>query len=127
MEWTGTPQSSDASNNAPRDGISFASQLNGQTGPQRQIAFFWYDPRPGWDKQRFGRSVFALNKDYKLFRDGPLMRLTARPLEAIEVDPQTMTAQDRAAQAELQAYIDAKMADVTEPPLVDAYGQPIKL
>ncbi|QEG41694.1 sulfatase-like hydrolase/transferase [Roseimaritima ulvae] len=123
MHWAGTRQSSDT----PRDGISFASQLNGQTGPQRQIAFFWYDPRPGWDKQRFGRSVFALNKNYKLFRGGPLMRLTDRPLEAIEVDPQAMTATDLAAQAELQAYIDAQMANVTEPPLVDAYGQPIKL
>ncbi len=81
------------------DGISFAPRLLGKRGPRRTSAFFWYDPRPGWDKERFSRHVFAVNKNYKLFRSGRLFRLTDQPLEEIEVNPLEMTAADRAAQA----------------------------
>ena len=106
------------------DGISFAPQLFGQEGDQREAAFFWYDPRPGWDKERFRRHVFALNKDYKLFRNGRLYRLTDRPLEEIEVDPLSMSARDRTAKKQLGEFIEATMAGVSEPPLIDAYGEP---
>ena len=46
------------------DGISFVPQLTGTPGPERKSAFFWYDARPGWDKERFRREVFAVNRDY---------------------------------------------------------------
>ena len=41
------------------DGVSFAPQLMGQKGTSREWTFFWYDPRPGWDKDQFKRSIFA--------------------------------------------------------------------
>ncbi|MGI9472832.1 MAG: sulfatase-like hydrolase/transferase [Rubripirellula sp.] len=106
------------------DGISFAPRLFGQQGPQREAAFFWYDSRPGWDKERFQRHVFALNKNYKLFRNGRLFRLTDRPLEQIEVDPLNMTDKDVAAQRTLEKVIESSMQGVSEPPLVNAYGDP---
>ncbi len=56
----------------PIDGISFAPSLSGQSGSARDSAFFWYDPRPGWDKEKFSRHIFALDHDYKLFSDGRL-------------------------------------------------------
>ncbi|NND98717.1 MAG: sulfatase-like hydrolase/transferase [Pirellulaceae bacterium] len=105
-----------------RDGISFAPRLLGQDGPRRESVFVWYDPRPGWDKERFRREVFALNKNYKLFRTGRLMRLTERPLEEIAVDPLATTAADRAAKQELAKVIQSAMSGVDEPPRVDAYG-----
>lgn len=105
------------------DGVSFAPQLSGQTGTPRQAAFFWYDPRPGWDKERFHRSVFAIDHDYKLFRSGRLFRLTDDPLEEIPVDPLRMTDADRTAQQKLSRYIESMLSD-GEPPLVNAYGQP---
>jgi arylsulfatase A-like enzyme len=107
------------------DGISFASCLFGTDGPRRETAFFWYDPRPGWDKERFGRHVFAVNRTHKLFRDGRFFRLTDRPLEEIAVDRSGMTERDRAAERQLSATITRMMAGVDEPPLVDAYGEPI--
>ncbi|HIE96953.1 MAG TPA: arylsulfatase, partial [Fuerstia sp.] len=76
------------------DGVSFAPQLFGKAGRPRDTAFFWYDPRPGWDKERFHRSVFAVNRHYKRFRDGRLFRLTDSPLKEIAVDPLHMTADD---------------------------------
>jgi arylsulfatase A len=105
------------------DGISFAPQLFGRDGKRREAAFFWYDPRPGWDKERFHRDVFAVNKDYKLFRTGRLFRLTDRPLEEIPVDPLNMTAADEAAKKQLGDVIEKTMAGVDEPPLLSAYGE----
>lgn len=108
----------------PTDGISFAPRLFDQAGTPRQTAFFWYDSRPGWDKERFRRSVFAVNHDYKLFRSGRLYRLTNKPLEEVAVDPLNMTDADRSARDQLHAHIDRMMEDGPEPPLVNAYGQP---
>ncbi len=105
------------------DGISFAHRLFGQQGPERQSAFFWYDSRPGWDKERFRREVFALNKDYKLFRSGRLFRLTDRPLEEIEINPLKMTDEDRAAQQALDTVINTNLENTMEPALVNAYGE----
>ena len=107
-----------------RDGISFAPRLFGREAPRRQTAFFWYDSRPGWDKEKFRRHVFALNKTHKLFRTGRLMRLTDRPLEEIAVDPLKMTDADLAAKKLLGKVIRDTLADADEPPLVDAYGNP---
>lgn len=106
-----------------RDGISFAPQILGKPSQPRQTAFFWYDPRPGWDKERFRRSVFAVNKNYKLFRTGQLFRLTDRPLEEIAIDPLELTEEDRIAKQELEQFIGQQMQGVDEPALVDAYGQ----
>ncbi len=106
------------------DGISFGPRLLGRDGPRRETAFFWYDPRPGWDKERFTRYVFALNKNYKLFRTGRLLRLADVPLQEIPVDPLNMTDKDRQAKQQLGKVIEEQMSGVKEPPLVNAYGEP---
>ena len=113
------------SDSAQLDGQSFAPQLFGRQHPHpRQHSFFWYDPRPGWDKEAYGRSVFALDKNYKLLRDGKLFKIDPLlPVETLiqgELDPEA-----GAAKAKLQAVIDAQLAD-GEPPLVDAFGDPVK-
>ncbi|MEL6105026.1 MAG: sulfatase-like hydrolase/transferase [Planctomycetota bacterium] len=109
-----------------RDGVSFVSQLQGTPGPRRDAAFFWYDPRPGWDKERFTRHVFALNKTHKYFRDGRLFRFSDTPLEETLVSPSKMSAADRANKQQLAEIIRSTMSGVNEPPLVDAYGKPMK-
>ncbi len=105
------------------DGVSFAPQLFGKAGRPRDTAFFWYDPRPGWDKERFHRSVFAVNRHYKRFRDGRLFRLTDSPLKEIAVDPLHMTADDKAADEKLATVIDHVMSGSDQPPLVNAHGK----
>ena len=104
------------------DGVSFAPQLFGRAGPTRDSAFFWYDPRPGWDKERFHRSVFAVDKNYKRFRDGRLFRLTGRPLEEILVDPLQMSSDDKSADEQLAAAIQRGISGSDEPPLLNAHG-----
>ncbi len=104
------------------DGISFAPELLGQTGKKREAVFCWYDPRPGEDKTQFSREVFALDKDYKYFRDGRLFKFTQRPLEELPIELSSASELDRAAISKLQQVIAAAMGGVTEPPLVDAFG-----
>lgn len=105
------------------DGISFVPQLNGSGKQTRKSAFFWYDPRPGWDKERFSRHVFALNRTHKLFRNGDLFRIGDLPLRETLV--QVDSPADRAARSELEQVIREAMNGVNEPPLVNAYGNPI--
>lgn len=106
------------------DGISFAHRLFEQPGTRRKAAFFWYDSRPGWDKERFRREVFALDKNYKLFRNGRLFRLSDKPLEEIEVDPLKMSEADQKAKQRLGSFIEANLKNAQEPELVNAYGEP---
>ena len=64
------------------DGVSFYPQLLGKENPDaREWAFFWYDPRPGWDKDQFSRSVFAVDESYKLYTDGRFFNIVDDPLE----------------------------------------------
>lgn len=64
------------------DGLSFYPQLMGQKHPHpREWAFFWYDPRPGWDKDQFTRSIFALDRNFKLYDDGRFYDIVDDPLE----------------------------------------------
>ncbi len=104
------------------DGQSFAPQLFGRVhSTPRDSIFCWYDPRPGWDKEKFGRSVFALDKQYKRYRDGRLMRID--PLLPIETEiTGELDAEAKAADAKLSAVIE-KLVQGGEPPLVDAYGE----
>ncbi len=64
------------------DGQSFAPQMLGseQTNP-RDWAFFWYDPTPGWDKDKFSRHIFAIDKQFKLYSDGRFYDYLTDPRE----------------------------------------------
>ncbi len=110
------------------DGVSFAPQLFGRKGKPRQSVFFWYDPRPGWDKAGYKREIFALDHRYKLFADGRLFDVRGVGMREVALDSHNLTAEAAAAKRKLRAVIDATM----QPPLsttarqeVDAYGRPI--
>lgn len=114
--------------NWPTDGVSFVPQLLGQQGTPREWAFFWYDPRPGWDKEKFTRSIFALDHDYKLFSDGRMFDIAGETMREVPLDPDHLTPAARKARAKLKAAIERQM----QPPLspaarieVDAFGNPI--
>lgn len=110
------------------DGISFAPQLLGQPGKPRNWAFFWYDPRPGWDKERFSRHIFALDHHYKLFSDGRMFDIEGVTMREVPLDLDNLSPEAQAAKAKLEAAIDQKM----QPPMspfaiqeVDAFGDPL--
>lgn len=111
------------------DGQSFAPQLRGHDHPSpRDYVFVWYDPRPGHGKTHLGRSVFALDHDYKLYDDGRLMKLDLMlPIE-VELPLDNLTPTAVAARTKLQGVIDAMMQPPLSPRVaheVDAYGDPV--
>lgn len=112
------------------DGVSFAPQLLGKKAPSpREWAFFWYDPRPGWDKEKFSRSIFALDHDYKLFTDGRFFDIKGETLREEALDTENLTPTAKAAHEKLSQAIkkmmQAPMSDaaLTE---VDTFGNPIR-
>ncbi|MEM7601700.1 MAG: sulfatase-like hydrolase/transferase, partial [Verrucomicrobiota bacterium] len=112
----------------PIDGISFAPSLSGEPGSARESAFFWYDPRPGWDKERFSRHIFALDHGHKLFSDGRLYEIAGDGLkeELIEGD---LSSEQAEAKDRLQAVIKKNLSgpmSANAKIIVDAFGNPIE-
>ena len=111
------------------DGISFAPALLGEDGPKREMAFFWYDPRPGWDKEKFSRHIFALNHDCKLFSDGRLYDVRGDGLREDLIDVFSLTDEQKQHRDALAAFMKEKMSvPLSESAKieVDAYGDPIE-
>jgi arylsulfatase A len=110
------------------DGVSFAPQLLGRPGPTRDWSFFWYDPRPGWDKDRFSRHIFALDHNYKLFSDGRLYDIRGTGLREVRVDKGRLNPVAQAARKKLRRAIDQMMQKPISKAaaiLVDGHGNPV--
>jgi len=89
------------------DGKSFAPTLFGKENPEaREWAFFWYDPRPGWDKDQFTLSVFALDEKFKLYTDGSIYNIVDDPLEKKQVRFWDLDAEERKAIDKLRSAIE---------------------
>ena len=98
------------------DGISFAPILLGEEGKSREHAFFWYDPRPGWDKDQFSREIFALDHHYKYFLDGRMFDIEGMlPTETL-LDTNNLDPEAEKARKELREIINSMMV----PPLSGA-------
>ena len=112
--------------NWQHDGVSFASALHKHPGDRpRDWAFFWYDPRPGWDKMAFTRSIFALDHNYKLFSDGRLFAIDGLDYKEEILDSKSLSLEAQTAKTKLQKVI----ATMMQPPIsaaarieVDAFG-----
>ena len=112
----------------PIDGVSFAPTLFGENEKARESAFFWYDPRPGWDKEKFSRHIFALDHDYKLFSDGRFFDISGDGLREVLLDGK-LEAPAVVAKAKLQAAIDEMMSGPMSEKAkieVDAFGDPVE-
>jgi arylsulfatase A-like enzyme len=110
------------------DGISLEPAFLGKAGSKREMAFFWYDPRPGWDKERFSRHIFALNHDYKLFSDGRLYDVKGEGLREELLDVYSLTEEQKRNRDALAAYMQEKMSvplSDSAKIVVDAFGDPI--
>jgi arylsulfatase A len=96
------------------DGVSFAPRLFGRPGRPREWAFFWHDPRPGWDKEKRTRHIFALDHQFKLYSDGRFYDLSADLAEQHSLVAASLTALQRAARSKLAAVIAQQMKDFPE-------------
>lgn len=111
------------------DGVSFARTLRGENGPKRETCFFWYDPRPGWDKERFSRHIFAVDHKFKLFSDGRLFDIAGLGMKEVALAPDELTAEALEAKRKLQATIHSMMQPPISPAakvVVDAFGNPVR-
>jgi arylsulfatase A-like enzyme len=96
------------------DGVSFAPRLFGRAGQPREWAFFWHDPRPGWDKEKRTRHIFALDHQFKLYSDGRFFDVIEDRLEERPLAPAALTAPQRRARDKLAAVIERQLRDYPE-------------
>jgi arylsulfatase A-like enzyme len=87
------------------DGRSFYPQLMGKTGTPREWIFCHFDPRPGWDKDRFRLKRFARDKKYKLYDDGNLFDVPNDQLEKSPIKSDSVEA--AAARKALKTVLDS--------------------
>lgn len=102
------------------DGRSFWPQAIGEKGSPRPWIYSWFSADGGEQK----KSEFAMNKRYKLYRNGSLYDLAADPFEEQEpLDNATLTAEQQAAAAELGKVL-ASFADARPAKLIKPGGAP---
>lgn len=87
------------------DGRSFLPQLRGAKGNPREWLYCHYDPRPGWDKDKFSLKIFARDKKYKLYSTGEFFDVPADPLEKNPL--RELSGEAAAAKTRLQRVIDS--------------------
>ena len=110
------------------DGLSFVPTLFDKPGKRRDWSFFWYDPRPGWDKNRFSRSVFALDHNYKLFSDGRFFDIQGKEMRETELDVTELGKKELQAREKLKRAISETMKGPLSKhalKVVDAFGNPL--
>jgi len=94
----------------PIDGQSFLPQLKGETGQPRDAIYIWYS-RSGNAKQA---RAFARNQRYKLYERGEFYDVAQDRLEKKPLDATSLSAEQKAAQAALQAHLD-RFQEVSPP------------
>ena len=106
LEAAGKPLPADA----VTDGLSFFPQLVGTKTAVREWVFCHFDPRPGWDKDRFRLRRFARDKRYKLYGDGRLYDISNDVLEQNPVASNNDTPSASKARERLAAVLKAMAA-----------------
>ncbi len=89
------------------DGRSFFPRLVGKPGNPREFVYCYFDPRPGWDKDRFRLKIFARDKRYKLYQNGTLFDVPRDLLEQRPILAKNDTDQTRKARKRLTAVLEA--------------------
>ncbi len=91
------------------DGISFYPGCRNpvSNAPQREAIYSFYDPRPGWDKDRFRLHVSARDRRWKLYQTGKLYDIDHDILEQQPILSENDTEETAAVRARLQSVLDA--------------------
>lgn len=106
LEAAGRPLPADA----VTDGISFYPQLLGDQAAVREWVFCHFDPRPGWDKDRFRLVRFARDQQYKLYDDGKLYDIAGDVLEQKPITSDADTPGTSKARARLAVVLKSMVA-----------------
>lgn len=91
------------------DGISFYPKLigNDKSGESRESIYCFYDPRPGWDKDRFRLHVSARDRRWKLYNTGDLFDIENDILEEKPITKANDTAETSKIRQRLAKVIKA--------------------
>ena len=73
----------------PIDGVSFADRLLDRNGRPRDWIFVHFEPRPGWDKDKYSQLTFVRDRQYKLYGNGGPLRTSES--DVLEADPIPVT------------------------------------
>ncbi len=111
MEAAGKP----LGENHDLDGISFYPKLvrDDLAGETRESIYSFYDPRPGWDKDRFRLHVSARDRRWKLYKSGKLYDV---PNDLHEAKP-ILAADDTKETAAIRKRLAAVLSANEQPPL----------
>jgi arylsulfatase A-like enzyme len=85
------------------DGVSFLDRIRGGAGNPREWQYCDFNPKPGWDKDRFKPVRYARTQRFKLYEDGRLYDVPADPLEQSPLNPARMMPEAVEAQGKLSA------------------------
>ena len=77
------------------DGVSFADRLSGRDGDPRDWIFMHFEPRPGWDKDKYTQLTFVRDRQYKLYGNGELYAVESDVLEANPIRTSRRTEEQR--------------------------------
>ena len=89
------------------DGSTFLPQLLGRDGVKRKWTFCHYDPRPGWDKDKFALVRYARTKRFKLYDNGRLYDISNDRLESRPILPADDSEASRHARTMLSEVLDS--------------------
>lgn len=89
------------------DGFTFLPQLLGKEGVKRKWTFCHYDPRPGWDKDKFALVRYARTKRFKLYDNGRLYDISNDRLESRPILPADDSESSRQARETLTQVLDS--------------------
>ena len=93
------------------DGHDFSGEIRGTYATPRRAWTCVYDPRPGWDKDRFTALTWSTNGRYKLYADGRLYDTAEDRHENFPIAEADRGADRRDAAALLRAEIDRMTAE----------------
>jgi arylsulfatase A-like enzyme len=111
------------------DGMSFAKTLTEGRKHERDVAFFWYDPRPGWDKDRFSRHVFTLDSQYKLFSDERFFDISGEGFREEPIKKEDRTEEQEKSYLKLKSVLEKTWSEPLSEAAkieVDAFGKPVQ-
>ena len=88
------------------DGVSFADRLLGGNGDSRDWIFVPFEPRPGWDKDKYLQLTFVRDRKYKLYGNGEFYDVESDVLEANPVQMSQRTGEQRRIAEKFRSVMD---------------------
>lgn len=88
------------------DGISFYPALVGIEGGKRLYQYCHFDPRPGWDKDKYTLVRYVRDQRWKLYGDGRFFDVSVDPLEQTPIPTSALSRDTLALRKEMETRLE---------------------